>query len=119
MSFSSLCIHTCDVGNLAQGVKNAYGTPAETWPVGSESAACRFTTNGGKEVQVGAVVVISDWTLFVANTVEVDEQDRISNIQLASSGVVIDAGPFEVLLVKPRSNGVGEHHKELYLRKVA
>ena len=119
MSFTSLLIHTCDIGGLSQGVQGNYGTPAETWPLTAESQACRLMTNGGKEVKVGAAVVISDWTLFVESTVAVDEQDRISNILLASSGAVIEAGPFEVLMVKPRSDGSGEHHKELMLQKVA
>jgi len=120
MSFVSLLIHTCDIGILAQDAKDAYGTPAKTWPVVDyESQPCRLVSTRGREIKVGAEVVISDWKLFVDTSVIVDEQDRVSNIKLAATDVVIDASIYEILLVQPRSDGVSEHHKELALRKVA
>lgn len=118
MSFVSLLIHTCDIGLLNQGVKDAYGTPAKTWPITYPSQACRLVSTTGREVKVGAEVVISDWKLFVDSSVAVDEQDRVSNILLASTGAVVDSSTFEIILVQPRSNSVSEHHKELALRKV-
>ena len=117
MTFASLLIHTCDIGTLTQGVVDAYGTPDETWPVTYENVACRLVSTTGREIKVGAVVVISDWKLFVDNSVIVTEQDRVSDIRLATGGVV-DSSTFEILLVQMRSNGVGEHHKELSLQKV-
>ena len=120
MSFASLLIHTCDIGILSQGDKDAYGTPAKTWPVVDyESQPCRLVSTRGREVKVGAEVVISDWKLFVDSAVAVDEQDRISNIKLRATGVVIDASTYEIILVQPRSNGVDIHHHELALQKVA
>ncbi len=119
MSFSSLLIHTCDIGLLAQGTADNYGTPAKTWPTTTyPNEACRLMSTGGREVKIGAEVVISDWKLFVDNSVLVDEQDRVSDIRLASTGAVIDSSTFEVILVLPKSNGVSQHHKELFLRKV-
>ena len=120
MSFASLLIHTCDIGILTQVGADGYGTPAKTWPtVGHTSVACRLMSTGGREVKVGAEVVISDWKLFIDILASIDEQDRISNIRLASTGGLIDASTYEVLLVQPRSNGVGGHHKECFLQKVA
>ena len=117
MSFDSLLIHTCDIGILTQGVADGYGTPAKTWPTaGHTSIACRLMSTGGREIKVGAEVMVSDWKLFVDDSVAVDEQDRVSNIKLA--GVVIDSSIFEIILVQMRSNGVSEHHKELALQKV-
>ena len=118
MSFASLLIHTCDIGLLTQGVVDGYGTPAKTWPITYPDEACRLVSTGGREIKVGAEVMISDWKLFVDDSVNVDEQDRISDIRLASTGVVIDSSTFEVILVQMRSNGVSEHHKELALQKV-
>lgn len=119
MSFSSLLIHTCDIGQLAQGAKDDYGTPAKTWPVTTyEGQPCRLVSTGGREVKIGAKVVISDWKLFVSNLVIVDEQDRVSNIRLASTGGIINLATFEIILVQMRSNGIGEHHKELVLQEV-
>ena len=118
MSFDSLLIHTCDIGTLTQGDKDDYGTPAKTWPLSYEDEPCRLVSTTGREVKVGAEVVISDWQLFVDNLVLVDEQDQVSNIRLASNDSVFDSSTFEILLVQTRSNGVGQHHKELALQKV-
>ena len=118
MSYDSLLLHTCDIGALTQGVADAYGTPAETWPLSYTSEPCRIMSTTGREIQVGAKVMISDWKLFVDDSVTVDEQDRISNIKVRATGVVIDADTYEILLVQPRSDGVGLHHYELALQKV-
>lgn len=118
MSFNSLLIHTCDIGLLTQGAQDDYGTPIKTWPITYTSQPCRLVSTTGREVKVGAEVVISDWKLFVDNLVNVDEQDRISNVLLASTGGVIDSATFEIILVMPRSNGIGGHHLELALQKV-
>jgi len=118
MSFDALLIHTCDIGALAQGVVDDYGNPAETWPLSYTDQECRLMSTAGNEVKVGAEVMISDWTLFLPADITVDEQDRISNIKLRADSSVINAGTFEILLVKPRSDGVDEHHKELALRLV-
>jgi len=120
MSFNTLLIHTCDIGQLTQTGANDYGTPVNTWPtVGHTSEPCRLISTSGREVKVGAEVVISDWKLFIDILASIDEQDRVSNIRLASTDGLIDASTYEVLLVQPRSNGVGGHHKECFLQKVA
>ena len=117
MTFTSLLIHTCDIGTLTQGIANEYGTKDKTWPVTYPNQPCRLMSTTGREVKVGAEVMISDWKLFV-DTVVVDEQDRVSDIRLASSGAVLDSATFEILLVQPRSDSVNRHHLELALRKV-
>jgi len=118
MSFASLLIHTCDIGTFTQGVADAYGTPAETWPLLYISEPCRLMSISGREIKVGASVMISDWKLFVDVAVIIDEQDRVSNIIDVSSGIVVDSATFEVLLVQPRSDSVTGHHKEVFLQKV-
>lgn len=119
MSFASLLIHTCDIGHLNQAIPpDTYGMPIKTWPIVYTGQGCRLMSTSGREVKIGAEVVISDWKLFVDNSVNVDEQDRVSNIKLATTGLGIDTSTFEVILVQMRSNGIGEHHKELVLQKV-
>ena len=118
MSFNSLLIHTCDIGLLNQDIQDAYGTPIKTWPITYTSRPCRLVSTSGREVKVGAFVVISDWKLFVDDLVNVDEQDRISNVLLASTDGSVDDATFEIILVMPRSNGIGGHHLELALQKV-
>lgn len=120
MSFDSLLIHTCDIGHLSQGAKDDYGTPAETWlPLAYEGQPCRLMSTTGREVRVGAKVMISDWKMFLPLDVTIDEQDRVSNIKLRATGVVIDASTYEVLLVQPRSDDSNLHHSEVLLQKVA
>lgn len=119
MSFDSLLIHTCDIGALAQGVQGNYGTPSETWPLSYESEPCRLMSVKAVEIKVGARVVVSTYKLFVDADVTVDEQDRISNVLLASTGASVDSATFEILQVMPKSDGLSQHHKELMLEKVA
>jgi hypothetical protein len=119
MSFDSLLIHTCDISLLSQGAADDYGIPAKTYVETYSDEPCRLVSTTGREIKIGAEVVISDWKLFVDSSVNVDEQDRVSNILLASDGSTVDSSTFEVILVQLRSNGIGEHHKELSLRKVA
>jgi len=118
MSFATLLIHTCDIGALSQAGADAYGQPVETWPVTYPDEPCRIMSTTGREVKVGAEVMISDWKMFVDDAVTIDEQDRISNIKVRATGVVIDASTYEVLMVQPRSDSTILHHKELLLQKV-
>jgi len=119
MTFDTLLIHTCDIGKLNQGVADDYGTPAETWPLSYTDEPCRIMSVTGTEIKVGARVMISNWKLFVDDAVIIDEQDRVSNLKLRSTGAVIDASTYEVILVQPRSDGITQHHKEVFLQKVA
>jgi len=118
MSFDSLLIHTCDIGALDQGAKDDYGRPAKTWPASYTEEPCRLISTDVREVKFGAEVVISDWKLFVDNSVIIDEQDQVSNIKNAKTGTVIDAATFEVVKVQPMSDHISQHHKEILLRKV-
>lgn len=119
MTFDSLLIHTCDIGTLTQGAADDYGTPAETWPLSYTDEPCRIMSTPGTEIKVGARVMISNWKLFLDDSVLLDEQDRISNIKVRATGIVIDASTYEILMVQPRSNGVSLHHWEVALQKVA
>ena len=79
MSFDSLLIHTCDIGALSQVGADDYGTPAETWPLAYTAKECRIMSTHGREVKVGAKVMISNWKMFLPLDVTVDEQGRIDN----------------------------------------
>lgn len=120
MSFDSLLIHIADIKRYTpDGGRDDYGNPTGTWGNVYSDEPCRLVSTRGREVKIGAEVVISDWKLFVDDSVTVTEQDRIDNIRLRATGVVVDSSTFEILLVQPRSDGVSEHHKELALQKVA
>jgi len=120
MSFDSLMIHICDIKRHSIIGTDGYGNPIYSWvPPIYPDEPCRLVASSGREIKVGAEVVISDWKLFVDDSVTVTEQDRIDNIRLASTGVIIDGTTFEILLVQPRSDGANLHHSELALQKVA
>ncbi len=120
MSLDGLLIHICDIETLTQDpvAVDDYGNPTETWPDSYTDQECRLQASGGREIKVGAEVMISDWTLYLPAGITVDEQDRISNIRLRADGTVIDAGIYEILLIEPFSNGSDEQHKRLALRQV-
>jgi hypothetical protein len=108
MSFSDLLLDICTVERHAQTGTDAYGQPIYSWTNYLTKQACRLVATKGREVKIGAEVVISDWELFLED-IDVTEQDRIA----------IDGGDtYEILLVQPRADGKGTHHLELILEKV-
>ena len=107
MTYASLLINTCTVKYFTEGAADSYGNPAKTWSDRLTDEPCRLTATGGREVQVGAEVVIADYKLFLGD-VTIIEQDR----------VIIDSVTYEVLLVTDRQDGTGSHHKECFLRTV-
>jgi len=120
MSYATLLIHLADIKRFTlDGGTDAYGNLTGAWGNIYADEPCRLVSTTGREIRVGAEVVISDWKLFVDNSVYVTEQDRLDNIRLASTGVVIDISTYEFLLVQPRSDSLNRHHSELALQKVA
>lgn len=107
MSFATLLINTCTILRNTPGVQNGYGQPTASWGNHLVDEACRIMGTSGREIKVGAEVVVADYKLFL-NDVDVTEQDRI----------VLGGVTYEMLLVQRIQNGTGGHHKESYLRTV-
>ena len=107
MSFESLLISTCTIQRYTEGAADGYGKPERTWADHLADQACRLVPGSGREITIGAEVVIAEYKLFLGN-IDVTEQDR----------VVIDGNTYQVLLVVPRQDGAGNHHKELIMRLV-
>ena len=107
MSFASLLINECTVQEYSAGTADDYGVPAETWTDFATDEPCRLVPATNREVQVGAEVVIADYTLFIDN-IGMTEQMR----------VVIDSVTYEVLSVMIRQDSVDGHHQECLLRTV-
>jgi len=110
MAYSDLLINTCTIKKLVQAGADAYGNPNVSWNDVAD-VACRVSTPTGKEIKIGAEVVIADYKLFLEDD-DIDEQDRV---ELVVDGVTVT---YEVLLVTRRQNGAGTHHRECYLRTV-
>jgi len=106
MTFTTLLINTCTVQRFTADDIDDYGNPTGTWDDSDE--ACRLMAGTGKEIKVGAEVVIADYKLFIGGDVDITEQDK----------VIIGLVTYEVLLVADRQDGIQGHHKECYLRVV-
>ena len=106
MSYTSLLIDTCTIERFGEGAADAYGKPAITWS-DHLTEACRLQAGVGKELQIGAEVVVADYKLFLQD-VDVTEQDR----------AIVEGVTYQILLVMNRSNGVDDHHKECLMRAV-
>jgi len=111
LSYTSLLINTCTVRRYTEGVADGYGNPTLTWSDHLIDEPCRLSSGSavtqGKEIKVGAELVLSDHTVFLGD-VDVTEQDQI----------VIDGATFEVLMVVNRQDGSGSHHMECFVRTV-
>lgn len=107
MTFVDLLINTCtileDTGDVPDAYRNI--TPNWTAVAGYDGIPCRLAAGSGREVMIGAEVVIADYKLFLEN-VTVTERNRVR----------IGSIDYEILLVSDRQDGVASHHKECALR---
>ncbi len=111
MGYLDLLIQSCTIQEDLGGATDNYGNVAEDWQT-LATEDCRImpllgTKEAGREVRIGAEVVIADYKLFLGD-VTVTEQHR----------VIVETVTYEILLVKRPQNGVGVHHRELLLRTV-
>lgn len=107
MAFADLLINTCTVRRYTDIGTDDYGNPIKDWTDHLPNQACRLMAGAGREVTVGAEVVIADYKLFIQD-VAITEQDR----------VIVDDVTYEVVLVAPRQDDTGNHHKACYMRTV-
>ena len=108
MSYTSLLIQTCTIQRYSEGDPDEYGNPALTWADYLTDEACRLVASSGRELKVGAELVIADYKLFLGDGIDITEQDM----------VILDSVTYEILLVTDKQDLVGSHHKECYLRTV-
>ncbi|GAG70397.1 unnamed protein product [marine sediment metagenome] len=109
MSFEALLINTCIVLEDTGAGPDDYGGEIPNWTAvaGLSDISCRLVAGSGREVVIGAEVVIADYKLFVGD-ITITEQNRIR-----MGGI-----DYEILLVMDRQDGIDSHHKECYLRTV-
>lgn len=106
MSYASLLIHTCTTQRFTDtGVPDSYGNPILAWANELVDEPCRLTTSSGRELKVGAEIVVADYKLFIGNE-DITEQDT----------VIISGITYEVLLVQDYSDETTAHHKQCWLR---
>ena len=109
MTFVGLLIDVCTVLEDTGVTPDDYGNVTPDWTpiVALSDIPCRLSLSTGREVMVGAEVVIADYKIFLQDA-DITEQNRI---RMGS----ID---YEILLVATRQNGIDSHHKECWLRAV-
>jgi len=105
MSYPSLLIYTCTVQRFAEGAFDTYGNPTLTWADHLIDEPCRLEASTGREIKVGAEIVVADYKLF-SEDVDITEQDR----------VVISGLTYEVLLVQDYADSTISHHKQVWMR---
>ena len=113
MSYLNSFIDICTVQRFTEGAADDYGHPAKIWADYLTGEPCRLVVGSGREINVGAEVVIADYKLFMEN-VTITEQDRVK----VYWGTIDAWVEYEILLVKDRQDGTDSHHKELLLRTV-
>lgn len=94
---------------------DASGNPVKVWGLAADlgDVPCRLMAITGREVLVGAEVVIADYKLFLGD-VTVSEQDRV----WVYAGTVKGWALYEILLVEDKQDSTDSHHKECLLRVV-
>lgn len=107
MAFASLLINVCSVQRNTPGAQDVYGLSADSWANLHTDEPCRLMATKGREILIGAEVVIADYTLFI-DDIDITEQDR----------VIIGSVTYEVLLVGTRQDSTSGHHKECFMRTV-
>jgi len=102
MTFINALKDRCIIQRFTEGTVNNYGHPAKLWTYLLRDVPCRLVAGTGRELQVGAEVVIAEYKLILRD-VTITEQDR----------VIIGGITYEVLLVASRQTA-----KECVLRVV-
>ena len=111
MTFASLLIDTCTILEDTGTVPDNYGNITPNWTAvpSLTDVPCRLTTGTGREIMIGAEVVIADYKLFL--------EDALGALVVTEQNRVRIAGiDYEILLTSNRQDGVGSHHKQLWLR---
>ena len=124
MSYAGLLINYVVGYRLTPGTPDDYGQPTvgESWDViaGLNDVPCRLMATTGREVLVGAEVVIAEYKLFMPARPDDEnftEQDR-AYVYVKDASDAWIATMYEVLLVKNIQDGVQGHHMECLLRTV-
>ena len=80
MTYATLLINSCSVWRYTAGAPDDYGQPTVGggWEVVEDLSdiPCRIMSAKGKELTIGAEVVVADYKLFLGDVI-LTEQDRV------------------------------------------
>lgn len=102
-----ICNNSCTIKRKAESTnsKNQIVKGAESTII--SNLRCRLIPSGGKEVIDGKRVVVSDYTLFIPFSTNIETEDT----------VIIGSDTFLVEFIT-HNPGNSEHHKEVLLKLV-
>ena len=107
MTFNSLLNNTAMVMRLQLGAADAYGHPVKVWFLHINGTPCRQVYGKGREVLVGAEVIIIYDELFVGD-IDITTWDR----------VIVDSQTYDIVSVVDRTDYGTAHHKQCFLQRV-
>ncbi len=110
-------IHRATVQAAAEGALDGFGQPTITWVDETTDVHCRLNWRSVTEKLWQFEGVVADYKLFVHNDVDVPETRQIVDIT-DKDGVVVDAGPFDIIS-RQRFDTEEYHHQELLLKRAA
>jgi len=115
MAYADLLINSCTVLEDTGGGADGYGGIVPDWTevAGQVGIDCRLMASSGREVMVGAEVVVADYKLFLGD-IAITEQNRVDVYDVATTTWI----RYEILLVSNMQDSAISHHKECWLRTV-
>jgi len=115
MAYDTLLINSCTVLEDTGVATDGYGgiIPVWTQVAGQIEIDCRLMASSGREVMVGAEVIVADYKLFLGDIV-ITERNRVDVYDVATATWI----RYEILLVSNMQDSAVSHHKECWLRTV-
>jgi len=113
-------LHRATIQVAVEGALDGFGQPTLTWADETTDVHCRLNWRSVNEKLWEFEGVVADYMLFVDNDVNVPETRQIVDIT-DEDGVVVDAGPFDIISRQRFDVGPSEgyHHQQLLLKRAA
>lgn len=107
MAYIDLLISSCTIRRYTAPTSDAYGQPVKVWTNHLIDQPCRLSYPKGRQIQRATEVIPVEAMLFTED-IDVTEYDK----------AIVDGTEYEILFVATSQDGIGDHHKELSLRRV-
>ena len=106
MTFEALLINSAIVERYTSITKDDYGNPVKVW-ANHLTLWGRISYPKGRQLQTETEIIPVEAVLFIENE-EVTEYDRVT----------VDGTLYEILFVADSQDVIGNHHKELSLKRI-
>lgn len=120
MGFARRLIHTCTIKRYTRG-QGSTGATTRTLSATQTEVACRlhYPSNAQRVAYpVEGQMVLTDAVLLLASDADIETDDTVESVVLASDGTTFDAGTYEVMSIVTRQNR-RSRLKSVNLRRIA